>query len=110
MTDDANRVTKWPKRWIIALSVASLQILIAVFAVYSSTRDVLSDGACIGGIFGTLGNFAVLAVAVVWLIALTVRSFRQTVSHPERVPLIVVVVSSAIAIVIGLNAAMHCTV
>ena len=49
--------------WTLAITVAALQLSAAVFAVYSSNRDILSDGACIGGIFGTLANVLIVAVA-----------------------------------------------
>jgi uncharacterized membrane-anchored protein len=108
--DESTKTTEWPKRWIVALGVAALQNAIAVFAVYSSSQDVLSDGACIGGIFGTLANLAVVAVVLIWSMILAVKSFKETDWHPDLKPLLAVALSSATAIFIGLNAALHCTV
>ena len=96
--------------WFIALSVAASQIGIAIFAVYSSSQNRLSDGACIGGVFGSLGNLAILAVVVVWAIILAVKSFKDAEWHDGLKPLGTVAISSVIAIFIGLNAALMCTV
>lgn len=96
--------------WIIALSVAASQIGVAIFAVYSSNQDRLSDGACIGGVFGTLGNLAILAVVAIWAIILASRSFRKANWHEGLKPLGTVALSSIAAILIGLNAALGCTV
>ncbi|NNU80071.1 hypothetical protein HMH01_06435 [Halovulum dunhuangense] len=110
MKDEPTRPTEWPMRWIVALGVGALQNAIAVFAVYSSGQDVLSDGACIGGVFGTMANSAIIAVVLVWAMILAVKSFRETDWHPYLRPLLAVALSSATAIFIGLEAALHCTV
>lgn len=102
--------TEWPMRWILALLLALLQNGIAVFAVYSSGQDVLSDGACFGGVFGTLANIAIICVVVVWAIILAVKSRKETHWHPILKPLLAVALSSTTAIFIGLNAALSCTV
>lgn len=97
-------------RWFIVLSVAISQIGLAMFAVYSSSQDRLSDGACIGGIFGSLGNLGILAVIAVWAIILTVKSFKASEWHDGLKPLGTVALSSVVAIAISLNAALGCTV
>ncbi|MEL6170187.1 MAG: hypothetical protein AAFR35_15985 [Pseudomonadota bacterium] len=73
-------------------------------------QNRLSDGACIGGIFGSLGNLAILALVAVWAIILAVKSFRNAELHAGLKPLGTVALSSVIAISIGLNAALGCTV
>lgn len=96
--------------WFAAVCVAAIQNGIAVFAVYSSSQDRLSDGACLGGYFGTLANLAILAVVVIWSIILGVRSFSQPKWHGGLKPLGAVALSSAAAIIIGMSAALSCTV
>lgn len=90
--------------------MAASQIGISIFATYSSSQDRLSDGACIGGIFGSLGNLAILALVIVWAIVLAVKSFKDTEWHDGLKPLGTVAISSVIAIFIGLIAALGCTV
>lgn len=68
-------------RWFVALSVAAVQNGVALFAVYSSSQDRLSDGACIGGVFGTQANLVILAVVVVWSIVLAVQSSNKAKRH-----------------------------
>ncbi|MEO1538175.1 MAG: hypothetical protein AAFR73_10635 [Pseudomonadota bacterium] len=97
-------------RWIVALSISAIQNGVAIFAVYSSSQDRLSDGACLGGYFGTLANIAILAIVVIWALVLVIRSFRQPVWHTGLKPLAVVALSSVVAITVGLNAALSCTV
>lgn len=58
MKDETTKITKWPKLWIVVTVIATLQNTIALFAVFSSSQDVLSDGACIGGVYGTLAIFS----------------------------------------------------
>lgn len=96
--------------WVIALSVATVQNGIAIFAVYSSSQNQLSDGACLGGYFGSLASMAILAVVVIWSIILAVRSFRGPAWHHSLKPLSAVALSSVIAILIGMNAVLGCTV
>lgn len=96
--------------WVFALCVAAAQIGIAVFAVYSSSKDILSDGACIGGVFGSLANMAVLLVVLVWSLVLAVKSRKEARWHGALKPLLVVAISSIIAIVMGMNAGLRCTV
>ncbi len=96
--------------WIIAFSVAVSQIGIAIFAVFSSSQDRLSDGACIGGVFGTLGNLAILSVVAIWAVILAARSFKEANWHEGLKPLGTVALSSVAAILVGLNAALGCTV
>ena len=96
--------------WITALSVAALQNGNAIFAVYSSSQDRLSDGACVGGVFGTLANLAILAVVAIWSIILAVKSRKETHWHTGLKPLLAVALSSTTAIIIGMNAMLGCTV
>lgn len=97
-------------RWGLALTVAATQIAVASFAVYSSGQNRLSDGACIGGVFGSLANMFILAVVMIWAISLAVKSRNRATWHDGLKPLNCVAVSSVVAIVIGLNAARLCTV
>ncbi len=96
--------------WGLALFLAAAQNAVAVFAVYSSGQDRLSDGACIGGVFGSLANMFILAVVMIWAIVLAVKSRKRATWHDGLKPLGFVVVSSILAIFIGLNAALGCTV
>ena len=96
--------------WFFALLVAALQISVAIFATYSSSINRISEGACLGGAFGTLANLVILAVAVVWLLILAAKSFKKAQRHAGLKPLSVLVLSSIVAIIIGLNAALGCTV
>jgi hypothetical protein len=98
------------KRWLFPICLATSQNAVAVFAVYASSRDILSDGACIGGVFGTLVNLAIFAVVLVWGIILVVKSLKKRNWHTSLKPLFVVGLSSAIAILIGQHAALRCTV
>lgn len=95
---------------IVALSIAAFQNGVAIYAVYSSGQDRLSDGACLGGGLGTLANLIILAVVVIWSIVLAVKSYKKTVWHPGLKPLAIVAFSSVIAIVVGMNAVLGCTV
>jgi predicted Co/Zn/Cd cation transporter (cation efflux family) len=89
----------------IAFTVAALQLTIAVFAVYSSSQDVLSDGACIGGIFGTLANLLMLSVSVVVALILGVRSRRHEKARHALGSWLILAASSSVAILIGQYAA-----
>ena len=110
MRETSSTVAVGPTGWYLALGVAALQNAIAVFAVYSSSKDILSDGACIGGVFGSLVNLAVLVVVLVWSLVLAVKSRKESRWHSALKPLLVVALSSVIAIVIGMNAGLRCTV
>jgi drug/metabolite transporter (DMT)-like permease len=94
----------------IAFTVAALQLTVAVFAVYSSSQDVLSDGACIGGIFGTLANLLMLSVSVVAAMILGVRSRRHEKARHALGSWLILAASSSGAILIGQYAALRCTV
>ena len=94
----------------IAITVAALQLSIAVFAVYSSNQDVLSDGACIGGVFGTLANLLMLSVSVVIALILGVRSRWDEKARRALGPWLLLASSSGVAILIGQYAALRCTV
>lgn len=100
----------WPKRWIVVFLLALLQNAIAAFALYSSSQDVLSDGACLGGIFGTLANLTIICVVVAWAIILAVKSRNEMQWHTSLKPLLAVALSSTTAVFIGLDAALSCTV
>lgn len=110
MSDASSTPVLLQKRWVFALAVAAVQNAIALFAVYSSSQDVLSDGACIGGGYGTLANTALLFAVLVWAMVLGVKSYRDGNWHETLSPLLAVALSSTTAIFIGLNAALHCTV
>ncbi len=99
-----------PVRWVIAFAVALMQNGVAVFALHSSARDILSDGACLGGIFGTLANLAIIGVVLVWSIILGVRSCWVRRWHPDLSALLFVGLSSATAILVGMAAGLRCTV
>jgi hypothetical membrane protein len=94
----------------IAFTVAALQLTVAVFAVYSSNQNILSDGACIGGIFGTLANLVILSVSVVVALILSVRSRRHEKARHALGSWLILVSSSGVAIAIGQYAALRCTV
>jgi hypothetical protein len=103
-------LAKQEKKWIVAFSISVVQVSIAVFAVYSSNQDILSDGACLGGIFGTLANFLILAVAAVISLTLAFMSLKVRACHPWLKPAIFLCLTSVIAIWIGSYAALRCTV
>jgi|SRR6056297_3391798 len=102
--------TKHRAIWILVTVVAVLQLSVAVFAVYSSGQDILSDGACIGGIFGTLANVVILAVVSITLLVLGFLSLRAKVAHPWLSPIFVLAASSGLSIMIGVQAGLRCTV
>jgi predicted Co/Zn/Cd cation transporter (cation efflux family) len=83
---------------------------VAVFAVYSSKQSILSGGACIGGIFGTLANVFMVAVAAVVVLILGIRSRRSEKARRALKPWLLLVSSSSLAILIGQYAALRCTV
>jgi hypothetical protein len=97
-------------RWLGVLFVAVVQNGIAISAVYSSREDRLSDVACIGGHFGSVANMAILVVVVIWAAILAVRSFRDPTWHYGLGPLSAVAFSSVLAILIGMDAALRCSV
>jgi hypothetical protein len=78
--------------------------------VNSSSQDVLSDGACIGGIFGTLANLLMLSVSVVAALILGVRSRRHEKARHALGSWLILAASSSGAILIGQYAALRCTV
>ena len=96
--------------WFVALFVAGVQVSIAVVAIYSSIQNNLSDGACIGGIFGTLVNMVILVLATPAALVLAFRSRGRKELHPWVAPLLLVTLSSVVAILIGLQAGLRCTV
>lgn len=96
--------------WFVVLCVAGVQLSIAIMAVYASSQNSLSDGACIGGIFGSLANFVVLTVVGIVLMVLGFKSWRAKAAHPVLSPMFVLAASSALSIVIGLPAGLGCTV
>jgi len=102
--------TEHKKRWIAAFAIAGIQIAVAVFAVHSSNKDVLSDGACIGGIFGSLANIVVLFIALILLSILSLISLKAQAWHPWFKPAMFLCLSSSFAIWIGAYAALRCTV
>ena len=103
------RITQ-KEAWTTAFLIAAVQHSVAVFAVYSSSQDILSDGACIGGIFGSLANIVILAIAAVWLLVLIIKSMRTKTRHPLFQHLCFVLASSGLAILISMQAALRCTV
>ena len=96
--------------WFLAIFIAALQNSLAIFAVYSSNQDVLSDGACIGGVYGTLASMAILAVVVVWLFILAVKHFKKPIWDRRVWPLVTVALTSTTAVLIGQHAMLRCTV
>lgn len=110
MPDHPPSRPSWPLRWIIAGAVALVQNGVAVFAVLSSAQDILSDGACLGGIFGTFANLAIIGVVIVWSIILGIRSFWVRRWHPDLTVLLYVGLSSTTAVLIGVTAGLRCTV
>jgi uncharacterized membrane protein len=96
--------------WFVVLCVAAVQILVALFAVYSSSQDILSNGACIGGIFGSLVNLVILAIAGIVLLVLGFKSWHAKAAHPALSPVFVLAASSALSIFLGLQAGLRCTV
>jgi uncharacterized membrane protein len=97
-------------RWLVSLTVAVFQIGIASFAAYSSNRDILSDGACIGGVFGTLINLIILIVILAWLAVVTIKSLKEAKWHAAIPTLLTLALSSTVAILIGQYAGLRCTV
>jgi uncharacterized membrane protein len=111
LSESSRISTKGQKRWFFVLALTILQNAVAAFAVYSSSRDVLSDGACIGGVFGTLANMAIFIIVLVWSVTLAMKSLRKSDRQTSSLNcLFVVGVSSALAILIGQYAALRCTV
>ena len=96
--------------WFLAIFIAALQNSLAILAVYSSNQDVLSDGACIGGGFGTLANMVILAAVVMWLFILAVKHFKKPNWDRRVWPLLTVALSSTTAVLIGQHAMLRCTV
>lgn len=96
--------------WLIVVSVATVQNGLAIFAVYSSSQDRLSDGACMGGYLGGLASITILAVVVIWAIILAMKTFRDATWHHGLKPLGAVALSSLIAFFVGMNAVLGCTV
>lgn len=98
------------KRWIAVFVIAGIQVAVAVFATHSSNTDVLSDGACIGGVFGSLANLIVLFIAVIASLILSLISWKAQAWHPWCKPAMSLCLSSGFAIWIGAYAALRCTV
>ena len=96
--------------WFVVWVIAATQIFIAVFAVYSSNRDILSDGACLGGIFGTFGNAVLLAGLVLWSLGLCIRHAGKGDIANRLAPFLLLILTSGIAIAIGSQAGLRCTV
>jgi hypothetical protein len=92
------------------LALAAFQIAIAFFARASSERDILSDGACIGGAAGMLGGLVILVLAALALLVLAFRSLRAREVHQLIAPLLFLVSSSGLAFVLASSAALRCTV
>lgn len=102
--------TQHSKRWTFALCLAVLQVSVAIFAIWSSSRDILSDGACIGGIFGTLANLGVLSLATVAALINAVHSLKTHSWRPWLSQSVFLCATSLIAIAIGLYAGLRCSV
>jgi hypothetical protein len=98
------------KKWAVAFCISVSQIAIAVFAVYSSKQNILSDGACLGGVFGTLANFLILAVAAVASLILVFISLKVRALHPWLKPSVFLCLSSVLAIWVASYAALRCAV
>ncbi|MDP5361058.1 MAG: hypothetical protein NWP79_02770, partial [Paracoccaceae bacterium] len=90
--------------------LAATQLSIAVFAIYSSNQDRLSDGACLGGVFGTLANVVIFVVVGIVSLVLTIRSLWAKTWHAGLAPLYFVLLTSSFSILIGQYAGLRCTV
>ena len=96
--------------WIAALLVAAAQIGNASYATYASSQDRFSSGPCFAGALGAQISLLILAVVLIWLIALAVKSFKMAKRHEGLKPLSVVAISSTIAIFMGIqNGLRYCT-
>jgi uncharacterized membrane protein len=96
--------------WTLVTVLAVVQLSVAVFAVYSSGQNILSHGACIGGIFGTLANVIILSVVSIMLLVLGFLSLRAKAAHPWLSPIFILAASSGLSIMIGVQAGLRCTV
>ncbi|SUZ33158.1 hypothetical protein ROE7235_02926 [Roseibaca ekhonensis] len=98
------------KRWRVALGISTLQIAVGVYVMVSSSRDIISDGACMGGLFGAVANLWIGGLATLVALVLAVKTFNAVQWHPFLGPLLVVIASSVIAVFLGTIAALRCTV
>ena len=98
------------ENWTAAIVLAGIQVSVAIFAVYSSNQDVLSDGACLGGVFGTAANVVIAIAGGLAAVVLSLKSFKAGVWHPWCRPAMFLCLSSGAAIWIGAYAALRCTV
>ena len=96
--------------WRLIALLAVTQLSISIFASYSSSQDILSDGACLGGIFGSLANLVLLALSTLFLVVFGLRSLLQKVQHWCVAPSLALLLSSAVAFLFSSGAALRCTV
>lgn len=96
--------------WRLAFGLATLQLSLAIYAKVSSAQNILSDGACIGGLVGTLGNLAILAIVALSLLVLAFRSLKAREIHANVAPFLLLSLSSGLALILSVDAALHCTV
>ena len=93
--------------WFAALLLAAVQNGNAIYAAYASSQDRMSSGPCFAGVYGAQVSMVILAVALIWLIVLAVKSFKMAKRHDGLKPLSVVAVSSATAVFIGIQTGLR---
>lgn len=93
---------------VIALSAA--QLAVAIFAVYASSQNPISAGACIAGIAGTMFSFVLLAGAGLWIMVLLAMSYSEKAWRIEVKLAGILMGVTALAMLIGSRAALLCTV
>ena len=90
--------------------VAAVQLIGAFAAVSASGQDPLSPVACLLGVFGTLAHVLVLILICLSLLIFLFGYLRSRTLHRLAKPAFVLGLSSGLAILIGSQAALRCTV
>lgn len=96
--------------WQLVTILAVTQLSISIFAAYSSSLDILSDGACLGGIFGSLANIALLAISILLFVVFGLKSLIHKSQRWAVAPFLTLALSSTLALAISSGAALRCTV
>lgn len=91
---------------VIALSAA--QLAVAIFAVYASSQNPISAGACIAGIAGTMFSVVVLAAAGLWMMVPLAISYSERAWCIEVKLAGVLMGVTALAMLIGSRSALQC--